>query len=65
MSLDPEKINECMGCGGWNGDKMGDCQIVPVLKNGSECPCLICLVKIICDKPCPDFLTYINREVND
>ena len=65
MSLDPEKIKECMGCRGWTLDKIGYCQVVPVLKDGSECPCLHCLVKVMCNSACMDFLNYINKEVRE
>jgi len=49
----------CDGCvmiknGGW-------CSLIDVGKN-KDCPCRICLVKVMCIKPCKEYDIYVGRK---
>lgn len=56
--------NECKGCSLSREDgKMGLCFAPPHFikdKTNEEynCPCLNCLIKVMCDKICPDYHKY-------
>ena len=49
-------------CGGCNGLDM--CHI-PNMKNDVECPCIICLIKPMCDQECEEFKKYCKRKVSN
>ena len=54
---------KCKGCSVW--DKRYNNLLTPKCRfkskiNGISCPCLICLLKMLCVKPCEKFDNYIK-----
>lgn len=57
-------MNECEGCKTYNDiNSKGTCNAcnIPRLAGTVKCPCVDCLVKGICVKPCTEFMIYADR----
>ncbi len=56
------KISICNGCFSlWSDQIVGNlnCETAPEYDK-SRCPCLECLIKMVCKKECDDFMKYRN-----
>ena len=56
--------NLCKGCDIWtrkedNSGLTPQCKFIPTINN-INCPCIICLLKMICLKPCEEYLKYVK-----
>ena len=56
--------SECEGCRMFN---MSQCEIglYPELSEDLKCPCLVCLVKGMCNEACKEFRQYTKRTYSD
>jgi len=48
----------CSGCHSYMNMSEYDFCHIPHKVNGEPCPCSICLIKTVCDKPCKKLLNY-------
>jgi len=58
-------IIKCGGCWAWENAIYTGCMFTPTLPNNKECPCVECVVKIMCDensrKTCTPFSDYLKE----
>lgn len=48
---------ECEGC-----SKISNCSLhTPGVEYNKPCPCIVCLVKAICEDTCPSRLTVVEK----
>lgn len=64
--MDKDIIGSCDGCvdnspnnGAYNG--IPDCYRKKLIES---CPCKICLIKVMCNKACEEFVEYSKRNKN-
>lgn len=50
----------CDGC--FIKDRIGYC-FTHAVENGENCPCVNCLIKVICSKACEDRINYSTKSV--
>ncbi len=62
-----KKEKECKGCLSYNeGNGLGlHCTLRPISKDGEQCPCITCIVKMMCvasDDECRDYYEFGHRQ---
>lgn len=55
------KDMHCIGCCSYHGWPKTHCMAVPVI-NHKRCPCLTCLIKMMCKRACELFTNYQVRN---
>lgn len=59
--------SECKGCKTY--DEKGYCRfgVIQNIENTDGCPCRTCLIKVICNNLCDEFINYkrSSREIHD
>jgi len=51
--------DECRGCSALNGEKCIN-GLKPHISETEHCPCINCIVKVMCDNVCKKFIRYTN-----
>jgi len=53
---------ECKGCKTYNMIDSKSCAlgVLPCISKTEQCPCRTCLVKVVCDKTCEEFVIYLQ-----
>jgi len=59
-SIRKEKKRLCQGCDSFvlTSDLHLNCSLPPIYTKTEKCPCLICLVKVTCNKTCKLFAEF-------
>ena len=55
--------SECRGCNSYNKENAYCEAGVPKTMEEYSCPCMTCIVKMICESSCKDFKKYVNTFV--
>lgn len=64
MSNNKDFYKQCKGCRSYSQMvEKPSCSIrrIPYIPEGLVCPCSICLVKGMCNKPCEEFIKFVER----
>ena len=49
--------SECKGCIMYS-EKSEKCSLIPQISDTLKCPCLKCLIKMMCESDCEDYQVY-------
>lgn len=58
--------NDCKGCKTYDEGERKSCSvgINPHLSETEECPCMICLIKSMCNDACADLINYAAKAAD-
>lgn len=58
--------NECEGCIAYYSEEKKCCRlgVIPCISESLQCPCRTCIIKVICDNTCEDFMNYVTKSSN-
>ena len=57
-----DMTNECKGCMYCDINGVCGMRIIPYLSKTKQCPCMNCIVKIMCKGICEEFIIYDNYQ---
>ena len=53
----------CKGCRSYSPyeETLCSAEVIQFISESKECPCLTCLIKMICENSCDKFLIYLEK----